>query len=261
MKNDTFQGIGDRAMETAARWYETQELDDAICLLREPYVHPFARCNIWLVRGSERNLLIDSGTGLLPLKPVLPGIDDRPLIALATHVHFDHIGALHEFPDRRAHPSEAAAFTSMPDSVTLAHLFRELEQPVTRLPTAGWTAAEYGVRPAPIVMTLSDGDCLDLGNRRLIALHVPGHSKDSIALFEERTGVLFSGDALYDGELIDSFPSSNVDDYRDTMQRLKELDISVGHGGHGPSFDNARKNVLVEEYLAGRREQGCPRGG
>jgi len=246
-------------MEAAARWYESQELDESICLLREPHVDPFARCNIWLVRGSERNLLIDSGTGLSPLTPVLPGIDGRPLIALATHIHFDHIGALHEFSDRRAHGSEAAAFTTMPDEVTLAHVFRELVRPVTQLPAVGWRAAEYQVQPAPLAMTVADGDCLDLGNRRLIVLHVPGHSKDSIALFEERTGVLFSGDALYDGELIDSFPSSNVNEYCATMERLKQLDVSVGHGGHGPSFSNARKNVLVEEYLAGRREQGCPR--
>jgi glyoxylase-like metal-dependent hydrolase (beta-lactamase superfamily II) len=102
-------------------------------------------------------------------------------------------------------------------------------------------------------MTLADGDRLDLGNRHLLALQVPEHSQYSIALFEERTGVLFSGDALYDGELIDSSPSSNFSEYRATVERLGELDISVGHGGHGPSFNNARENVVVGEYLAG----GC----
>jgi glyoxylase-like metal-dependent hydrolase (beta-lactamase superfamily II) len=95
------QGWG-AAMDVAERWCECREVNDAICLLRESHVHSFARCNIWLVRGSDRHLLIDSGTGLFPLKPVLPAVDGRPLIALATHVHFDHIGALHEFSDRRA---------------------------------------------------------------------------------------------------------------------------------------------------------------
>ena len=45
-----------------------------------------------------------------------------------------------------------------------------------------------------------------------------------------------------------------------TMERLRELDIRIGHGGHCASFDRARKDVLVEEYLAGRRRQGCPQG-
>jgi glyoxylase-like metal-dependent hydrolase (beta-lactamase superfamily II) len=70
---------------------------------------------------------------------------------------------------------------------------------------------------------------------------------------------LFSGDALYDGQLIDDFPTSDIGHYRVTMQRLDELPIRVGHGGHGPSFDNARKKTLVREYLAGKRTPGCPR--
>lgn len=246
-------------MQVAANWYECQDVGDAISLILEPHVHTFARCNIWLVHGRERHLLIDSGTGLSPLTPMLPDRDRRPPIAVATHIHFDHVGALHEFSDRRAHTSEAAAFATMPDAATLAPLFRDLDEPVTQLPEADWRAGRYRVTPAPLAVTLADGDRLDLGNRILTALHVPGHSKDSIALYEERTGVLFSGDALYDGELFDSFPTSDLEEYRATMERLRDLDISVGHGGHGPSFDNARKNLLIEQYLEGRRRQGCPR--
>ena len=37
-----------------------------------------------------------------------------------------------------------------------------------------------------------------------------------------------------------------------------DLDIRMGHGGHGPSFDEARKRRLIDEYLAGKRRQGCP---
>ena len=44
-------------------------------------------------------------------------------------------------------------------------------------------------------------------------------------------------------------------------ERLQALDITVGHGGHGPSFGPQRRDVLVREYLAGRRAQGCPRVG
>ena len=79
-----------------------------------------------------------------------------------------------------------------------------------------------------------------------------------VGLFDEAGGVLFSGDALYDGELLDDLPHSNVAHYAQTMERLRDLDIRIGHGGHGPSFDNARKAVLIEDYLAGKRIQGCP---
>ena len=241
-------------------WYQAREVADGVVLLWEPHVHPFARCNIWYLRGTQRDLLIDSGTGLRPLAPFLPGANGRPLVAVATHGHFDHIGALHEFDDRRAHRDEAHGFASMPESLTLAHLFRALDEPVTALPCDAWRAQDYRVLPAPVGVELAEGDRIDLGQRQLTVLHLPGHSPGSIGLFDERDGTLFSGDALYDGELIDDFATSDVEHYRATMERLLELPVSVGHGGHGPSFDEQRKRVLVGEYLAGRRAQGCPHG-
>jgi glyoxylase-like metal-dependent hydrolase (beta-lactamase superfamily II) len=252
----TDRGIPSR--DVAQTWYLSRELDDGVVLIWEPHVHPFARCNIWYIKGQERDLLIDSGMGLRPLMPVLPRSRGRPLVAVATHAHFDHIGALHECSDRRAHTAEAGGYADMSDSLTLAPLFRELAEPVTALPYDSWHPANYRIAAAPIHTALSEGDRIDLGGRVFTILSLPGHSPGSIGLFDEHAGVLFSGDALYDGELIDDFPSSNVEHYRATMERLDALDIRVGHGGHGPSFDATRKRVLVRDYLAGKRQQGCP---
>ena len=245
-------------MHIADGWFERRELGDGVSLIWEPHVHAFFRCNIWLVTGADRDLVIDFGMGLRDLRPALGLQPGKPLIAVATHAHADHIGSLHEFDDRRAHPAEAPAYATMPDDVTLAPLFRGLDAPVSALPRAGWTADAYRIAPAPIGQVADAGDVIDLGDRRFEVLHLPGHSPGCIGLFDAGAGVLFTGDALYDGPLIDDFPHSDVAHYVETMRQLRGLDIGVGHGGHGPSFDNARKNQLVEEYLQGRRRQGCP---
>lgn len=246
-------------MKLAQTWFERLELADDVALIWEPHVHPFFRCNIWLVRGRDRDLLIDSGMGLRPLRPHLGLTPGKPVIAVATHAHVDHIGSLHEFEDRRAHHSEAAAYADMPDEVTVANLFRAIDDPVDALPEAGWSARDYRLAPAPIGTSLDAGDVIDLGGRRLRILHLPGHSPGCVGFFDEAAGLLFSGDALYDGQLLDDLPHSDVAAYAATMEQLKTLDIRLGHGGHGPSFDNGRKSVLVDQYLAGRRIQGCPR--
>jgi glyoxylase-like metal-dependent hydrolase (beta-lactamase superfamily II) len=114
------------------------------------------------------------------------------------------------------------------------------------------------VKPAPATKMLEQGDIIDLGDRHFDVLHVPGHSPGSIALWERERGLLLSGDAVYDGPLIDDAYHSNPEDYVATMQRLRELPVNVVHGGHYPSFGRDRFRELIDDYVRGRRAPGCP---
>jgi glyoxylase-like metal-dependent hydrolase (beta-lactamase superfamily II) len=120
-----------------------------------------------------------------------------------------------------------------------------------------WDAANYRVRPAPATALLADGDVIDLGNRAFEVIHTPGHSPGGIALWEVKTGLLLSGDIVYDGPLIDDAYHSNHADYEASLRRLAGLPASTIHGGHFPSFDRRRLAELIEEYLRGRRRAGC----
>ena len=68
-------------------------------------------------------------------------------------------------------------------------------------------------------------------------------------LFERSTGVLFSGDTVYDGPLIDDAYHSDLGAYLATMERILSLPVRVVHGGHFPSFDGARYRALIRAYL------------
>ena len=81
----------------AGQWYETRTLGDGVTWIYEPFVKPFFRCNIWHVRGRDRDLLVDSGMGVVPLRLHVPLLSGRPLLAVASHSHYDHGGAHHEF--------------------------------------------------------------------------------------------------------------------------------------------------------------------
>ena len=80
-------------------------------------------------------------------------------------------------------------------------------------------------------------------------LHLPGHSPGSIGLWEAATGTLFSGDAVYDGPLLDALPHSDRAAYARTMERLLGLPVNVVHAGHDPSFGRDRLKELVRAYL------------
>lgn len=89
----------------------------------------------------------------------------------------------------------------------------------------------------------------NIAHRHFEILHVSGHSPGSIALWEKKTGTLFSGDCVYDGSLLDELSESVISDYINSMKRLRELPIQVVHAGHDPSFGKDRLVELVDAYL------------
>ncbi|MER8882383.1 MBL fold metallo-hydrolase [Mesorhizobium sp. M0678] len=239
----------------APNWYETIRMGDGVTLIHEPWIKPFFRCNIWHVRGRDRDLLFDTGLGHFSLRRHVPLVTERKLTCVASHTHFDHIGCHHEFPDRCVHPAEAEILADPRNEWTVADRYATDEM-FDGMPQ-GWDTKRYQILPAPAGRLLEQGDIVDLGDRAFEVIHTPGHSPGGIALYENRTGILFSGDIIYDGPLIDDVYHSDIDDYVETLLRMRDLDVSVVHGGHFPSFGKVRYRQLVDEYLAQKRQAGC----
>ena len=120
------------------------------------------------------------------------------------------------------------------------------------MPRAGYDIAGYRVAPAPATRLVDEGDVIDLGDRSFEILHLPGHSPGSMGLWEAASGTLFSGDAVYDGPLLDMLPESDIAHYLETMKRLRDLPVTVVHAGHEPSFGRERLRELADEYLSQR---------
>jgi glyoxylase-like metal-dependent hydrolase (beta-lactamase superfamily II) len=248
----------------AQHWFQRETFADGVSLLSETYVDPFARCNVWHVRGRDRDLVIDTGLGLRSLREAAADLFERAVTCLLTHSHFDHIGGAHEFTTRIAHVNEVTEL-SRPSGfrgLTARALGDELvqrlrfagytvpEQFLTALPSADFAMDDYAVHSAPPTSTVRDGDIIDLGDRAFEVLHLPGHSPGSIALFEAATKTLFSGDAIYDGPLLFELPGSSITDYIHSLQRLLTLDVAIVHAGHDPSFGKERLHQIARAYLA-----------
>ncbi|MEQ1944833.1 MBL fold metallo-hydrolase [Mesorhizobium sp. VNQ89] len=232
-------------------WFAVDDLGGGLFRILEPSVHRFFRGNIFLLRGRDADLLIDFGMGLRPLAPLIASLSSgAPLIAVATHTHADHIGGFHEFADRRAHLSEAAASALMADHQTYADMFRALDEPVTKLPQTDWRKDAYRIAPAPLTATLQEGDVIDLGDRRFGVLHLPGHSPGGIGLIDRENGTFFSGDAIYRGTLVDDLPHSDKAVYRATMARIAALDVATAHGGHGQALSAEEMRAIAQAYLS-----------
>jgi glyoxylase-like metal-dependent hydrolase (beta-lactamase superfamily II) len=233
---------------TPENWYRTASAGDGITHIWEPHIKEFYRCNIWHVRGRAHDMLVDSGMGVVSLRAQVRALAERPLTAVASHTHFDHIGCHHEFTERAVHRDEAELLAHPDRKATLADPY-VTDDIFTALPPGDYDSARYEVAPAAATRVLETGDVIDLGDRHFEVIHTPGHSPGGIMLFERDSGVLISGDTVYDGPLIDDAYHSDRAVYIATMKRIHDLPVRVVHGGHFPSFDGARYRALIRQFL------------
>jgi glyoxylase-like metal-dependent hydrolase (beta-lactamase superfamily II) len=229
-------------------WWRVRSVGDGVTWIDEPHIREFYRCNVWHVRGRDADMLVDSGMGVVSLRQQVPLVTERPLEAVASHTHFDHIGCHHEFDRRLVHEAEAELLARPTRANTLADPY-VTDEIFTALPPAPYESARYAVKAAPATRTLRDGDMIDLGDRRFEVIHTPGHSPGGIALWEAATGVLFSGDIVYDGPLIEDTYHADAADYLRSMERLMDLPVRVVHGGHFPSYGRERHRAIIRGWL------------
>lgn len=231
-------------------WFSRREVAGGIWHIEEPFYDADYRCNIFLIQGDGFDLVIDSGLGLASLREFLKPISENPTL-IASHAHYDHLGGNWEFENRWAHPAEADI---------LAHPTRRntYADPVLQnadfraLPWDGFDAQDWQPRAAPATRLLEDGEILDLGNRRLEVIHAPGHSWGLICLWDAQNRALFSTDAVYDGQIFDFLPCSDVATYVETMKKLRALPVEVAYPCHNQILDGDRFRAVIDAYLSRR---------
>jgi glyoxylase-like metal-dependent hydrolase (beta-lactamase superfamily II) len=218
-------------------WYHVREIASGVYCIAEP-----SHVNSFLVLGSERAALIDTGLNIGDLAELVRAITALPIVVVNTHYHHDHTGnnwrfsdiAIHEqgvemlakdtdpwacamFMSYVGHVIEAARAASALDE-NYFHLFEGASRPRPLPP--GFDPAAYIVKGTTATTRLRDGDTIELGQRRLHVLHTPGHTPDSICLLDSEAHVLFGGDTINTGPAYAQGHDSDVALFRQSCRRL-----------------------------------------
>ncbi len=182
--------------------------------------------NCWLVAatGSEEAVVVDPGFSPERVRALLEAAGKRPAAVLATHGHFDHIGAAAELCGDDlpfyVHEADRAALT---DADAWG---------------AGYEAPAVLVKD---VRTVTDGDVLPFGGFSIEVLHTPGHTPGSVCYRTD--GWLMSGDLVFAGAIGRSdFPNSSPADMTASLRRFLALpDALPVYPGHGPDTTVGRE--------------------
>ena len=192
--------------------------------------------NCWLIaaEGSDDAVVVDPGFSPERVHRMLEVEGKRPVAVLATHGHFDHVGA-------------AAAFCGD----DLPFHIHEADAPALADPAA-WGAG-YASVPVPVrqVRTVVDGDVLTFSGFRIEVVHTPGHTPGSVLYRTD--GWVLSGDVVFAGAIGRSdFPNSSTSAMEASLDRFLELpDPLPVLPGHGPRTTVGRERT-TNPYLRGR---------
>ncbi len=159
----------------------------------------------FFLTGSEKAMFIDSGDTGLDLKAMAAQIAESepalkaaklPLVLLNTHADPDHVAGNGAFPEFYMHPAD---------------------EDLAR--TKGVTGK---------ITALEDGQVIDLGDRPLKIIHIPGHTAGSVAVLDMNARALFSGDSVQSGDIYMFGPRRCMADLVRSLEKL---------GGLSGSFD------------------------
>ena len=174
----------------------------------------------FLFCGTKQAALIDSGMNVPDAKMIAEGLTDLPLILINTHADPDHISGNAAFDEVYMSPDEEENYR--------------------------------GFGGSGRIIPIHEGDVIDLGDRPLRIIDIPGHTPGSIAIIDEKNRVLVSGDSVEDGNVFMFGERRDIDKYIPSMEHLLEYtdafdEIYPMHG----SFPV--KNDLIGKLIEGAK--------
>lgn len=202
-------------------WFTVEKISEDTFAISE-YKH-WEETHCYLIIGEQKCVLIDTGMGISNIKEITDTLTDKPIVAIPTHTHWDHIGGLKEFDEFYLHEIEVpwlnGEFPLSLDYIKSLVIEIPFKQPKS------FNLENYTIFQGIPTMILKDGDEIDLGNRQLKVIHTPGHSPGHICLYEADREWLYTGDLVYMDKLTAFFPTSDPVAYKQSIDKIRKLDV------------------------------------
>ncbi len=201
-------------------WFEVYRIRPGVFAIYEP--HQYEEVISYLITGSQRALLFDTGLGIADLRSVVAKLTELPVTVLNSHTHFDHIGDDWQFSEVLGVDTP---YTRRNAKGATREELRDVVVPERFClhPPKGFKPEDYAIPAFKIAHFVHDGETIALGDRTLEVLLTPGHTPDSLCLLDRQHKLLFTGDTFYPGPIFLYVPETDAKAYSKSVHRLAAL--------------------------------------
>ena len=201
-------------------WFTISPVDEATYIISE-YRH-WEETHCYLLNGSDRSLLIDTGLGICNIHAKVAELTEKPITVIATHIHWDHIGGHKYFADFYAHEGELEWLNGrFPLSIKQ---IKDMVVDRCDLPE-GYDVNTYEFFQGEPTRVLKGEEVIDIGRRSVQIIHTPGHSPGHMCFWEKDRGYIFTGDLVYKDTLFAYFPSTDPEAYLNSLEVISALPV------------------------------------
>lgn len=194
--------------------YEVRQLGKDTWMIRSMMVQMF------LIAGTEKAMLIDTGAGMGDLKAQVEKLTDKPLIVVNTHGHVDHAGGNFQFKEVWMHADDFSAADWM---CTLSERQEYVRSRLAVFAPEQTQEAVDSLQPCADYekKALTEGQVFDLGDRELEVIFTPGHTHGSVCFLDRRYRRIFTGDTVNYGMLLQkSYECTALSVYVESLKKL-----------------------------------------
>jgi glyoxylase-like metal-dependent hydrolase (beta-lactamase superfamily II) len=242
-------------------WFEVYKVAPGVLAIYEP--HQSEETIGYLIEGQKQALMFDTGMGIGDLKSLTAQLTHLSIIVLNSHTHNDHVGNNWQFDTVYGMDTDFTRQNAR-GSRDDAHAEIGPGELCGSLPV-GFDRDAYATKPWKIARYIHDGERIDLGGRTIEIMATPGHTPDSISLFDRANGLLFTGDTYYPGTVWIYRPETDLVAYGNSVHRLAALapQVKMVLGAHNVPV--AAPSVLPElasafDKVRGGQVQATPAG-
>ncbi|UWZ82129.1 MBL fold metallo-hydrolase [Occallatibacter riparius] len=211
-------------------WFEVYRVARDVLAIYEP--HQSEETIGYLILGQKRALMFDTGMGVGDLKSLTAQLTHLPIVVLNSHTHNDHVGDNWQFDTVYGMDTD---FTRQNARGSREDAQAEIAPgEVCGTFPVGFDRSKYATKPWKIAKYIHDGERIDLGGRTIEVIAAPGHTPDSITLFDRANGLLFTGDTYYPGAIWIYRPETDLVAYGKSVHRLAALapQVKIVLGAH-----------------------------